>query len=159
MGTQISVRYDRALVRRALLQFFLVRTGGFTLAVYVMLCVYVAVSASISGWDAFLTVLASGLGVAAALLVWIYSIRMAHSESFLTKAKEPVVRFTFDEDGMTTSSDLGHSSLRWDVFDEVIIGRGLWLLVYGKSGYVTLPEESLPDEVRALIRKKVRSAT
>jgi hypothetical protein len=61
------------------------------------------------------------------------------------------VIFTFDDEGVRTESDLGTTDLKWQVFDEILKFPEVWLLVYAKSGYMTLPVDQLTPECMQFI--------
>lgn len=116
-----------------------------------------AVSFFADSWNWFMSVVAAILVFATAFVFFVYFARMRAAEGFFEKGDEPVVTLQFDENGVRTESDFGSVDLKWQVFEEILKFQGLWLLVYAKSGYMTLPLDQLTSECRDFIETKVGS--
>ena len=95
--------------------------------------------AYLENWGVLWTVIASVSSCIGGLIVFIYFIRLRQSDALLRKMKAPIANICFSNDGVTTHWGLGHSHVKWDFFDEVLEIPRVWLLVYGKSGFMTLP--------------------
>lgn len=106
-------------------------------------------------WAWLFTLLSIVLAAWVVFLVYVYYARLGAAEGFFDKANEPKVTFFFTENGVQTRSDLGSSDLKWQVFDEILKFRKVWLLVYAKSGYMTLPIDQMPAECLDLIDSKI----
>jgi hypothetical protein len=89
------------------------------------------------------------------LVVAAYLIRIRQSDSLLGKMRSPTVTHTFSGEGVASRSDLGTSTLKWAVFDQVLEFEDMWLLRYARSAYLTLPLEVLPMECRTLIQRSI----
>jgi hypothetical protein len=155
MKESFEVRYNRALIRTALYQFFAKRLGWSTPLVFFAVVLLLGAVYLMDLWTAIFTWLAALISLSIALLLWIYIVRLRQSESFLSKTKDPKVRYEITSDGLTLSSELGTTELRWEAFDEVLKSETLWLLVYAKSAYLTLPLEALSEKARALIDENI----
>jgi hypothetical protein len=108
-------------------------------------------------WNWFMSVVAAILLSTVAFVLFVYFARLRAAEGFFDKGGEPVVTFQFDENGVRTESDLGSVDMKWEAFDEILMFPDLWLLVYAKSGYMTLPLDQLTSECRDFIEMKVGS--
>lgn len=159
MEHQITVQYNRRIIRQALWCFFIHRLGRFTIAVLVIYVLLLALVEFSGSWNVYWTWLVAMVAVPLGLLFWLYFLRRRQSETFLSKMAEPSVRFCFSDDGVSTESDLGSSMLKWDVFDELLCFDDVWLLVYAKSAYVTLPVGALSDAGKSAIREKLTEKT
>jgi hypothetical protein len=89
------------------------------------------------------------------LISYVYFIRLRAAEGFFDKADDPIVILKFSTEGVRTESALGSTDLKWTVFDEILKFDDLWLLVYCKSGYMTLPLDQLTPECCQLIERQI----
>lgn len=155
MSCSVTVKYDKALVRKALNRYMLRRLGkSFFIAVAAALFVFLF--AFLGGaWSWLLTVLGLVLLAAFAFLVFVYFARLRAAEGFFDEANDPVVKFHFTAEGVRTESDIGSTDLKWPVFEEILKFPEVWLLVYARSGYMTLPTDQLSAECRQFIEKQI----
>lgn len=151
MAHSVTIRYDRPLVRRALNRYFVRRLGKPFFVVLALLGVYLVYALLSNSWEGTLTYLSIPLILVSAFMGMAYYARLRASEAFFDKANEPTVELTFSESGVETQSDLGTSELKWSVFDGVMKFSDIWLLVYARSGYMTLPVDQLSPECRQFI--------
>ena len=155
MSYSATIQYDRPLVRRALNRFMAKRLGTTFLAVLILLAIAFGYLYLAGGWTWPLTLVAAAIALIVAFISWVYYARLRAAEGFFDKATDPTVTFRFTEEGVQTESDLGTSDLRWAVFDEVLKFRDIWLLVYAKSGYMTLPTDQLSPECMRFIEQQI----
>lgn len=157
MGHTVTIKYTKALVRRALNRYLLRRLGTkFFVAITATLSVLVYAYFA-DAWNWLLSVIAAIQVIVFAFLGFVYFGRLRAAEGFFDKGGEPVVTFQFEDNRVRTESDLGSADLKWQVFDEILKFPDLWLLVYAKSGYMTLPLDQLTSECREFIETKVGS--
>jgi hypothetical protein len=157
MPCSATIRYDRRLVRAALNRYMARRLGkSFFIAIAVVLAIFL-LSFFTGGWNWLLTALGLILFAFLAFILFIYSARLRAAEGFFDKANEPTVTFQFTDDGVVTESDLGNTNLKWQVFDEILKFPDIWLLVYARSGYMTLPVDQLTTECLQFIEKQISS--
>jgi len=71
---------------------------------------------------------------------------------------QPVAEFVADEDRFTLTSDRGTTSLKWNAVTEVWRFESLWLVLFSKSQFVTLPLEDVPGPMQAFILDRVKAA-
>ena len=154
-----TIRYDRALVRRALNRFFARTLGKPFFAVFSLLCVYFIYALASGAWTQISTYIAIAMGVMSAVLGIVYALRLRASEGFFDKSNEPTVEFEFSDDTVTMTSDLGSSEIKWEVFEDVMKFSDVWLLIYARGGYITLPLEQLSSECQAFIDQKLTART
>ena len=101
----------------------------------------------------------AALVIAIAFVVVMYFARLRAAEGFFDKSNEPTVAITFSDTGVETLSDIGSSKLNWSVFEEILKFPDVWLLVYAKSGYITLPLAQLSSDCRKFIDDKMTRTT
>ena len=155
MEYAIEVSYDRPLIRRALNRFMVRRLGWLTFVLIFGLAALLIVEMASGSWSVWFTALLTLWVVAVGLLIVVYIARIRASEGFFQKSGNCRVRFVFSDDGVRTNSDVGTSDLKWKVFDEVLKFPEVWLLVYARSGYMTIPTTQLSDEAKAFIENKI----
>ncbi|MEZ5429485.1 MAG: hypothetical protein R2747_24790 [Pyrinomonadaceae bacterium] len=156
MSHTVTITYDRALIRRALNRFMIRRLGKSFFVLVPVLSLLLIWSFFYEGWNWFSILLTIVLGAVAAFLGFVYFARLRASEGFFDKADEPTVTFTFSETGVRTDSDLGSSDLKWTVFEEILKFEEVWLLVYAKSGYMTLPVGQITSDCLQFIERQVQ---
>ncbi len=157
MSHSVTIIYTRSLVRRALNAFMLKRLGKSTFVVFALMIVFLAWKAIGGSWTSGLTWVAAALAFGAAFLVVIYFARFRAAEGFFDQGDEPTATIVFTEEGVRTESHVGSVDLKWKVFEEILKFPEVWLLVYAKSGYMTLPVVQLTPECRAFLEEQVRT--
>ena len=155
MTYSVEIKYDRSLIRHALNRYMIKRLGWFfpicvVAAMLGLLFVFIS-----DAWSWIYTVLFVVLASSTAFVIFVYIARLRASESFFDQSSDSAVNFQFTEDGVRTQSQLGASDLNWTVFDEILEFPKVWLLVYAKSGYMTLPLNQLPPEALQFIKSHV----
>src|SRR5262245_36961586 len=151
----IIIKYDRPLVRRALNRFMIQRLGNsffVALPFAFLLFLYLYLTGS---WTRSITYLSIAIAVLVTFTLLVYYARLRAAEGFFDKANDPTVKLIFTTDGVQTESDLGSSDLKWAAFEEILKFRDLWLLIYAKSGYMTLPLDQLTSECAQFIEKQM----
>jgi hypothetical protein len=151
----IDVKYDRPLIRRALHRFMLKRLGKVNFALIIVLSVFLIFEIFSSQWSYLSTIFLVLWVIMVGLLVIVYFARLNSSEVFFQKSKNDRVQFIFSEDEVKTISDVGNSQVKWIVFDEILKFSDVWLLVYAKSGYMTIPLEYLTPELKSFLERKI----
>ena len=155
MSHTAIIKYDRPLVRRALNRFMVRRLGtSFFIALLVIIVVFFF-SYLTGSWNWLLTYIALAIATVLAFLSFVYYARLRAAEGFFDKANDPTVTFRFTTEGVRTESDLGSADLKWQVFDEILKFQDVWLLVYAKSGYMTLPLDQLTPECSQFIEQQM----
>lgn len=158
MSCSATIKYDRKLVRRALNRYMFRRLGTpFFVTVAAAIAVFAATFLS-GAWTWLLTAIGLVLLSALAFLLFVYIARLRAAEGFFDKANEPTVTFQFTDNGVQTVSDLGMTDLKWQVFEEILKFPDVWLLVYAKNGYMTLPVDQLEPACLQYIEKQVSAA-
>lgn len=155
MEFEVVVTYDKRLVRRAINHYF-----ARSLGLYAPIGLGVAGGALLwfynfgpHGLPLTISLFVTALLVS--LVIAAYLIRVRQSDSLLSRMRSPTVTHTFSGEGVASRSDLGTSTLKWAVFDQVLEFEDMWLLRYARSAYLTLPLEVLSMECRALIQRSI----
>ena len=68
----------------------------------------------------------------------------------------PTSTWTLTEDGIIQASSLGESAIAWERLPEVWRFPELWLLIWGRDVYSTIPVAQMPREARQMIERRVK---
>jgi hypothetical protein len=68
-----------------------------------------------------------------------------------------VVSYELSEEFFKAKSDMGSSELKWETFKGIWIFPRVWLLMFDKASYVTLPVDQVSNEVKEFLKKKIIS--
>ena len=71
-------------------------------------------------------------------------------------ASPPTSTWTLTEEGILQASSLGESAIAWERLPEVWRFPDLWLLIWGRDVYSTIPVAQMPREARQMIERRVR---
>jgi YcxB-like protein len=158
MSHETTLIYSESLLRDAVFGFWRRSVGmGFILmvvALTVILGVLVALGAPV-----WITVtVAVLLVVAAAVAVALYISYYRNSLRKFRTMDKPQATFRADESSFTMSSDAGTTTLQWSDVKELWQFPRVWLLLYSKTQFSTLPVACLTPETQDFVRERVRKA-
>ena len=156
MSHEITLIYSESLLREAVFGFWRRSVGlGFILmlvALPVILGLLVVLGAPF--W--LIMTLAVLLIIAAAVAGALYVGYYRNSLRKFRKMDKPQATFCADESSFTMSSDAGTTTLQWSAVKELWQFPSVWLLLYSKTQFSTLPVACLPPEIQAFVRERVR---
>ena len=158
MSHEATLIYSEALLRQAVFSFWRRTVGGsFLVALLVAAAgLGILVAQDVSSW------LIAGLGAVLVLgIAFAMVVYIVHYNKSLQKFRQmdkPQATFRADETSFTVSSDVGTTTLQWSAVKELWQFPSVWLLLYSKSQFTTLPLACLPPEVQAHIVQCIRSA-
>jgi hypothetical protein len=155
---EATLIYSETLLRQAVFAFWRRSVGvGFFVALLVAaLGLGVLVAQGVASWliAALATVLALGIAFATV----IYVVHYRNSLRKFRQMDKPRATFCADESSFTMSSDIGTTTLQWSAVKELWQFPSVWLLLYSKSQFSTLPLACLSPETQAYIVERVRAA-
>jgi hypothetical protein len=158
MPHETTLIYSESLLREAVLGFWRRSIGtGFILmlvALAVALGILVALDAPL--WIS--VTLAVLFALAAAVAVALYIGYYRNSLRKFRAMNTPRATFHADESSFTMSSDAGTTTLQWSAVKELWQFPSVWLLLYSKTQFSTLPVSCLPPETQAFVQERVREA-
>jgi YcxB-like protein len=158
MQHRATLRYTERLVAQAVRAFWR-KTIGYGLLVAVALMIALLVWLLVEGdrsWIIGLTAAVVLLGIV--MPVAVYFVHYRNSMGKFREMFRPVAEFVADDDIFTFSSDLGTISLKWNSVTEVWRFESLWLLLFSKAQFVTLPLEDVPGPMQAFILDRVKAS-
>ena len=158
MSHETTLIYSESLLREAGCVFWRRSIGmGFILmlvALAVVLGVLVALGAPV--W--IIVTLAVLLVLAAAVAVALYIGYYRNSLRKFRTMSTPRATFCADESSFTMTSDAGTTTLQWSAVKELWQFPSVWLLLYSKTQFSTLPLACLPPDIQAFVQERVREA-
>ncbi|HEX7093077.1 MAG TPA: YcxB family protein [Nitrospiraceae bacterium] len=158
MSHEATLIYSEALLRQAVFAFWRRSVGvGFLAALLVaVLGLVVLVAQGMASWlvGTIAAVLVLGIGFAAA----VYVVHYRNSLRKFRQMDKPQATFRADESSFTIVSDIGPSTLQWSAVKELWQFPSVWLLLYSKAQFTTLPLACLSPETRAYIVQRVRES-
>jgi hypothetical protein len=158
MSHEATLIYSEALLRQAVFAFWRRSVGvGFLAALLVaVLGLVVLIAQGMASWlvGTIAAVLVLGIGFAAA----VYVVHYRNSLRKFRQMDKPQATFRADESSFTIISDIGPSTLQWSAVKELWQFPSVWLLLYSKAQFTTLPLACLSPETQAYIVQRVRES-
>ena len=158
MSHEATLIYTEPLLRQAVFAFWRRSVGvGFAIALVVLaLGLGALVVQGAGSWlvSALATVFLVGVVFATVLYV-------VHYRSSLRKFREMGnARATLraEESSFTITSAIGTATLQWSAVKELWQFPGVWLLLYSKAQFTTLPLACLSPEMQSFVLQRVRAA-
>jgi len=158
MSHEATLIYSESLLREAVFEFWRRSIGmGFILmlvALTVVLGVLVALGAPVWIIVTLVVLLVLAAAVAVALYIGYYRNSLRKFRTMST----PRATFRADESSFTMTSDAGTTTLQWSAVKELWQFPSVWLLLYSKTQFSTLPLACLPPDIQAFVQERVREA-
>ena len=158
MQHRTTLRYTERLVAQAVRAFWRKSIGpGLMVAVGLMIVLLVwLLVAGERSWILGLTAAVVLLGIA--MPIAVYFVQYRNSMGKFREMSQPVAELVVADDTFTLSSDRGTTSLKWNTVTEVWRYESLWLLLFSKAQFVTLPLQDVPAEMQAFILDRVTAS-
>ncbi|QNA88025.1 YcxB family protein [Massilia sp. Dwa41.01b] len=158
MPLETTLIYSESLIRQATFAYWRRTVGVFFVPVLLALtaCFLVLLMQRDLSWITGMigTVIGFGYLISASLYVVHYRNSLAKFRRF----KDAMVTFHADNNSFTMKSSAGTSTLHWAAVKEVWKFEDVWLLLFSKAQFSTLPVANLSPELRQLIVGSVESA-
>lgn len=158
MSHQATLIYTERVLREAAFAYWRRSVGvGFLVALTVVaLSLGVLVAQGETSW--LVGVLGSVLVLGVAFAAALYFIHYRNSLRRLRDMGNPQATFRAEESSFTLSSGIGTTTLQWSAVKELWQFPGVWLLLYSKAQFSTLPVACLSVEMQAYVMQRVRDA-
>jgi len=158
MPHEATLIYSESLLRQAVFGFWHRSVGiGFFVALLIAaLGLVVLVALGQSSW--IIGGLAAVLLLGIAFAIVVYVVHYRNSLRRFRQMDKPRSTLRADESSFTMSSDIGTTTLQWSAVKELWQFPSVWLLLYSKSQFSTLPLACLSPETQAYIVERVRAA-
>jgi ABC-type transport system involved in cytochrome bd biosynthesis fused ATPase/permease subunit len=156
MNYQFTIQFTEEHIKYACRKFF-VRFVGIIFPVVCLLVATVAVLRMASGEadllsGVFLTVAVLGM----VFVVAAYFQRCAHSLSHFRKTGK-TVSYELSEELFKAKSDLGATEVKWEAFKAIWTFPKVWLLMFDKANYLTLPADQISSDIKEFLKRKIIS--
>jgi hypothetical protein len=157
MQHRTTLRYTEQLVSQAV-RLYWRKTVGFGLPVAVALIIAFLTWRLVDGDRSWIVGASAAVGLLGVLMpVAVYVVHYRNSMGKFREMSQPVAELVADQDTITMSSDRGSSSLKWELVKEVWRFETVWLLLFSKAQFMTLPLADLPGPMQAFILERVKS--
>ena len=158
MPHETTLIYSESLLRQAVFGFWRRSVGiGFFVALLIAaLGLIVLVALGQSSW--IIGGLAAVLVVGVAFAIVVYVVHYRRSLQKFRQMDKPQATFRADESSFTMSSDIGTTTLQWTAVKELWQFSNVWLLLYSKAQFTTLPLACLSPETQAYIVQRIRES-
>jgi hypothetical protein len=158
MQHRTTLRYTERLVAQAV-RLYWRKTVGFGLLVAVALMIAFLAWRLVDGDRSWIVGLVAAVILLGVIMpVAVYVVHYRNSMGKFREMSRPVAELVADEDVFTLSSDRGTTSLKWEAIKEVWRFESLWLLLFSKAQFVTLPLEDVPGPMQAFILDRVTAS-
>ena len=98
------------------------------------------------------------VGVFALVGLGVFLLHWQRARFGLKALVPPQSTWLLSESSIAQQSSLGESAIPWNAVQQLWLFPDVWLLIWGRDVYSTLPTNQLPAEARELIRRRVREA-
>jgi hypothetical protein len=157
MEHRTILRYTEALVAQAVRHYWR-RTVGLGIFVAVALMIAFLIWRIANGDRSWIVGLSAAVALFGVLMpITVYVVHYRSSMSKFREMSEPIAEMVADEDEFTLSSDRGTASLKWALVKEVWRFETIWLLLFSKAQFVTLPVKDVPEPMQLFILDRVRA--
>jgi YcxB-like protein len=156
MNHQFTIQFTEEHIKYACRKFF-VRYVGIGLPIVCLLLMIALAQRLTSGkmdilTGCYLAIVVMGVG----FFLSAYIQRRSYLLSQFRKTGN-VVSYELSEEFFKAKSEMGSTELKWETFKGIWIFPKVWLLMFDKAGYLTLPVEQISDEIKESLKRKIVS--
>lgn len=155
---QIHLTYNTEIVKEAVFRFWLRSVGkGFFIALTVVGASFLW--ALLRGDTSWVTgIMAASFVFGIVFIVTLYVVHYRHAMEKLKTMGSLQAQMVVSDSGFTFSSGAGSATMPWSSIGQIWKFENLWLLMFSKGHFATLPLASLTPEEREMIAAHVVSA-
>jgi hypothetical protein len=88
----------------------------------------------------------------------VYVVHYRNSMGRFREMAKPVAEFIVDDDAFTLTSDRGTTTLKWSAIREVWRYDLLWLLLFSRAQFVTVPLDGVSEQMRVFVLERIRAS-
>lgn len=157
MATTVTLQFTEADVRTAV-NCYWKRTVGVTFVVATVFLIAVFLW-RVAGGDRSWIIGALGafLLLVVVIVATAYIAPYRHALAAFRALDPPEATMTLDDATLSIASSVGSSTVAWSTVKELWRFERVWLLLFSKAQFVTLPVRCLSPEAQAEITERVRS--
>jgi len=154
MNHRFTIQFTEEHIKYACRKFFL-RYVGIGLPIVCMLMVIALAQRLSSGHRDILTgFLGAIVIIGVGFFVSAYVQRRSYLLSQFRKTAN-TVSYELSEACFKAKSEMGSTELKWDTFTGIWVFPKVWLLMFDKAGYLTLPSDQISDEVKGFLQERI----
>lgn len=155
---QIHLTYNTEIVKEAVFRFWLRSVGkGFFVALTVVgVSFFWALMRGDTSWVTGIMAASFVFGIV--FILALYVVHYRHAMEKLKTMGSFQAQMVISDSGFTLSSGAGSATMPWSSIGQIWKFENLWLLMFSKGHFVTLPLSSLTPEEQASIQSYVLSA-
>ena len=156
MNYQFTIQFSEEHIKYACGKYF-ARFVGIVFPIVCLLVAGFAVARMVSGKTdllagVFLTIAVFGLGI---IGVAYFQSRNYRLSQFRKTGNS--VSYELSEEFFKAKSGMGSMELKWESFKAIWIFQKIWLLVFDKNGYLTLPTDQISNDIKEFLKQKIVS--
>jgi hypothetical protein len=155
---QVNLTYSEPLLRAAVTAFWFRSVGlGLLIAIAVgSVGLAWLIGAGWSSWEVW--ALATVLLLCLLMVIAVFVVHYRNAIHKFRQMGDSDVTFRADEMSFTMSSSIGTTTLQWTVVQELWQFRSVWLMLYSKAQFTTLPLDCLSADMQAYVVNRIQSA-
>jgi hypothetical protein len=155
---EATLIYSETLLRQAVFAFWWRSVGVSFFVALLIAAIGLVVLVALGQASWLIGGLAAVLVLGIAFAVFVYVVHYRRSLHKFRQMDKPRATFCANESSFTMSSDIGTTTLQWSAVKELWQFSNVWLLLYSKAQFTTLPLACLSPETQAYIVQCVRTA-
>ncbi|MES2889628.1 MAG: YcxB family protein [Pseudomonadota bacterium] len=158
MSHQATLVYAEPLLREAVLAFWR-RTVGVGYLVVLIALVLTLGALLVQGQRSWLVgMLATTVALGVAFAALLFAVHHRRALRKLREMGEPLATFRAEAASFTLSSGRGTATLPWSAVKALWQFPEVWLMLYSKAQFSTLPVACLSPEMRAYVVQRIEAA-
>jgi hypothetical protein len=156
MNYQFTIQFSEEHIRYACRKFFARYIGIAFPAVCLALLVWGGLRIAQGQRDLFAGVI---LSVAALGIIFVVAAYFQNCSYRLSQFRQTgnAVSYELSEELFKAKSGMGSTELNWESFKAIWVFQKVWLLMFDKAGYLTLPTDQVSNEVKEFLKQKIVS--
>jgi hypothetical protein len=158
MPIETILIYNESLIRRAVFAYWRRTVGTFFLPVILAMTAWFVVLLVQRDLSWQTGVFGSVIGFGFVFSASVYVVHYRNSLAKYRDLQDSMATFHAHTSSFTIESSIGKSTLHWAAVKEVWNFQDVWLLLFSKSSFSTLPVANLSPELQQLIVGRVKAA-
>lgn len=155
MTHQFTIKFNEEHIKYAVRKFFVRYLGiGFPVMFLLLALVLLQrITTHQTDWifGSLLVVLVMGV----VFFMAAYFQRLNSALAQLRKMEDGTVHYEVSDARIKASSPLGSTEVKWEMFKGLWIFPCVWLLMFERTGYLTLPSEQMSEEIKAFLKQRI----
>ncbi|MBI1285390.1 MAG: YcxB family protein [Thiobacillus sp.] len=158
MNYETTLTYSEPLIRQAVFAFWRRSVGVGFLVALLLIALGLAFYLARGEVSWVVGVLGTVFTFGVLFIVALYFVHYRNSLAKFRDMGSPYATFRADHSSFTISADSGTATLQWAVVKELWQTPNVWLLLYSKAHFSTLPVACLSPEMQSFILQRIQAA-